>query len=81
MTDRSWEEQQAEFQQEHQKRKRHMTAEQQRIWADGLLNHLPDSLAYQAACTPEARRAEERKLNLYLELYLQSKTPAVVSRA
>ena len=69
-----------EFLRELQKRERHMTAEQQRMWSDGLLKHLPDSLAYQAACTPEARRAEERKLNLYLELYLQSKTPASLSR-
>ena len=62
-----------EFLREHEKRERHMTAEQQRIWANGLLKHLPDSLAYQAACTPEARRAEERKLNEYLEMYLKSK--------
>ena len=73
MTDRSSTEQQSEFLREHQKRERHITAEQHRMWSDGLLKHLPDSLAYQAACTPEARRAEERKLNLFLELYLRSK--------
>ena len=61
-----------EFQREHDKRERHITPEQQRIWADGLLKRLPDSIAYQAACTPDARRAEERKLNQYLELYLRS---------
>lgn len=85
MTDQSSAEQQAElsglgqpdlrteFLREHEKRERHITAEQHRTWADGLLKNLPDSLAYQLACTPEARRAEERKLNSYLELYLQSK--------
>ena len=73
MTERLPTQQQAEFLREHEKRDRHMTAEQRLAWADGLLKHLPDSLAYQAACTPEARRAEERKLNLYLQLYLQSK--------
>lgn len=64
--------QREEFLREHKKRERHITPEQERIWAGGLLKRLPDSLAYQAACTPEARRAEERKLNQYLELYLQS---------
>lgn len=72
MTEPSWPDQREEFQREHEKRERHITPEQQRIWADGLLNRLPDSLAYQAACTPEARRDEERKLNQYLELYLRS---------
>ena len=64
--------QREEFLREHKKRERHITPEQERIWAGGLLKRLPDSLAYLAACTPEARRAEERKLNQYLELYLQS---------
>lgn len=64
--------QREEFLREHKKRERHITPEQERIWAGGLLKRLPDSLAYQAACTPEARRAEERELNQYLELYLQS---------
>ena len=64
--------QQEEFRREHEKRERHITPEQERIWADGLMKRLPDSLAYQAACTPEARRAEERQLNQYLELYLRS---------
>ena len=45
MTDHSSAEQQAEFQREHEKRERHITAEQQRIWADGLFKSLPDSLA------------------------------------
>ena len=72
MTKPSSEDQQEEFQREHEKRERHITPEQQRIWADGLLKGLPDSLAYQAACTPKARRDEERKLNQYLELYLRS---------
>lgn len=64
--------QQEEFRREHEKRERRITPEQERIWADGLLKRLPDSLAYQAACTPDARRVEERKLNQYLELYLRS---------
>ena len=72
MTDSYSDDQREEFLREHEKRERHITAEQQFNWADGLLKRLPDSLAYQAACTPEARRAEERKLNQYLELYLRS---------
>ena len=72
MTEPSSADQREEFQREHEKRERHITPEQERIWADGLLKRLPDSLTYQAACTPEARRAEERKLNQYLELYLRS---------
>ena len=72
MTEPSSADQREEFQREHEKRKRHITPEQERIWADGLLKRLPDSLAYQAACTPDARRVEERKLNQYLELYLRS---------
>ncbi len=72
MTDSSSADQPEEFQREHEKRERQITPEQQRIWADGLLKRLPDSIAYQAACTPDARRAEERKLNQYLELYLRS---------
>lgn len=72
MTEPSSADQREEFQREHEKRERHITPEQERIWADGLLKRLPDSLAYQAACTPDARRVEERKLNQYLELYLRS---------
>lgn len=72
MTEPSSADQREEFQREHKKRDRHLTPEQERIWAGGLLKRLPDSLAYQAACTPEARRAEERNLIQYLELYLRS---------
>ena len=66
-------EQESEFQREHAKRERHITPEQQRVWADSLLKKLPDSLAYQATCTPQARQTEERKLNLHLEMHLHSK--------
>jgi hypothetical protein len=52
-----------QFDSEHAKRDRRITPEQQQKWADELISHLPDSLAYQQACTPQARLQEQALLN------------------
>jgi hypothetical protein len=57
-----------DFEQEHAKRDRHTSDEQGRCWSAGLLASLPESKAYQAYCTPEARlREQEAQLKILEE--------------
>ncbi len=63
----------AEFESEHLKRERRISNEQRRAWADGLLESLPFSAAYQRKCTPEARLKEQAELNANLHDWLQRK--------
>lgn len=51
------------FESEHAKRDRRVSEQQRRVWADGLLASLPDSIAYKKACTPQERLKEQELLN------------------
>ena len=62
------------FQSEHLKRERHIQDPQRRAWADGMLARLPDSIAYQRTCSPQARLAEQLILNEMLDPWLARRT-------
>ena len=66
MTDKRLSMDREEFDSEHAKRDRHITEQQRRRWADGLISCLPDSVAYRTACTPQARLKEQELLNLLI---------------
>ena len=61
-----------EFDSEHAKRDRHITEQQRRWWADGLISCLPDSVAYRMACTPAARLKEQELLNVLVAEWKRS---------
>ena len=61
-----------EFDSEHAKRDRHITEQQRRWWADGLISCLPDSVAYRMACTPAARLKEQESLNVLVAEWKRS---------
>jgi hypothetical protein len=56
---------------EQAKRERHLNDAQRRAWSDGLLASLPESKAYQAYCTPEARLREQQILLQQLSDWLE----------
>lgn len=60
-----------DFEREHEKRDKRISSQQSRIWADGLLACLPDSVGYRKKCTPQARLAEQEELNRWVEEWLQ----------
>ncbi|HUP82440.1 MAG TPA: hypothetical protein VM260_28055 [Pirellula sp.] len=72
MTDKRLPFDREEFDSEHAKRDRHITEQQRRWWADGLISRLPDSIAYRNACTPHARLKEQELLNVLVAEWKRS---------
>jgi hypothetical protein len=64
---------QEQFEKEHAKRDKRISEQQRREWADGLIASLPDSVAYQIACTPRARLAEQALLNQLVSEWLNKR--------
>ena len=56
-----------EFAVEHAKRLRHVSVEEERVWAWRLMSQLSLTEAYQQQATPAARMAHERELLKLLE--------------
>jgi hypothetical protein len=62
---------QNQFALEEAKRKRFLSDEKCRQWADELQRQMVHSEEYQRKCTPEARRVEEALLNRIVEEYFK----------
>ena len=60
-----------DFEREHEKRDKKISSQQSRVWVDGLLACLPDTVGYRKKCTPQSRLAEQEELNRWVEEWLQ----------
>jgi hypothetical protein len=69
---------QADFFAEHSKRDKRIGEAQRRAWADGLIASLPNSLAYQKACTREARLSDQDRQLRWAEVWTNQSRAAAI---